>query len=73
MNIVRKDLDQNNAILTLQIVKADYAEKVAKSLREYSKKANIPGFRQGKIPAGLLQKMFGRAVIAEEINKIVSD
>ncbi len=73
MNIVRKDLDQNNAILTLQIVKADYAEKVAKSLREYSKKANIPGFRPGKIPAGLVQKMYGKAMVAEEINKIVSD
>ncbi len=73
MNIVRKDLDQNNAILTLQIVKADYAEKVAKSLREYSKKANIPGFRPGKIPAGLIQKMYGKAMLAEEINKIVSD
>lgn len=73
MNIVRKDLDQNNAILTLQIEKADYAEKVAKSLREYSKKANIPGFRPGKIPAGLIQKMYGKALLAEEINKIVSD
>ena len=73
MNIVRKDLDQNNAILTLQIEKADYAEKVAKSLREYSKKANIPGFRPGKIPAGLIQKMYGKAMVAEEINKIVSD
>lgn len=73
MNIVRKDLDQNNAILTLKIEKADYAEKVAKSLREYSKKANIPGFRPGKIPAGLIQKMYGKAMLAEEINKIVSE
>lgn len=73
MNIVRKDLDQNNAILTLQIVKADYAEKVAKSLREYSKKANIPGFRPGKIPAGLVQKMYGKAMVAEEVNKMVSE
>lgn len=73
MNIVRKDLDQNNAILTLQIEKADYAENVAKSLREYIKKANIPGFRPGKIPLGLIKKMYGKAILAEEINKIVSD
>lgn len=73
MNIVRKDLDQSNAILTLQIEKADYAEKVAKSLREYSKKANIPGFRPGKIPAGLVQKMYGKAMVAEEVNKMVSE
>lgn len=73
MNIVRKDIDQSNATLTLSIEKADYTEKVEKTLREYSKKANIPGFRPGKVPAGLVKKMYGKAVLAEEINKIVSD
>ena len=73
MNIVRKDLDQNNALLTVCIEKADYAEKVEKNLRDYRKKANIPGFRPGNVPMGLLKKMYGKAVIAEEINKLVSD
>ena len=73
MNIVRKDIDQNNAIVTLQIVKADYAEKVEKTLRDYRKKANIPGFRPGMVPVGLVKKMYGKAVLAEEINKLVSD
>jgi len=73
MNIVRKDLDQNNAMLTVCIEKADYAEKVEKNLRDYRKKANIPGFRPGMVPMGLLKKMYGKAVIAEEINKLVSD
>lgn len=73
MNIVRKDLDQNNAMLTVCIEKADYAEKVEKSLRDYRKKANIPGFRPGMVPMGLLKKMYGKAVTAEEINKLVSD
>jgi trigger factor len=73
MNIVRKDIDQNNAILTLSIEKADYTEKVEKTLREYRKKANVPGFRPGMVPAGLIKKMYGKAVLAEEINKIVSD
>ena len=73
MNIVRKDLDQNNAILTLNIEKADYAEKVDKTLRDYRKKANIPGFRPGMVPVGLVKKMYGKAVTAEEINKLVSD
>jgi len=73
MNIVRKDLDQNNVVLTLSIVKADYAEKVDKTLRDYRKKANIPGFRPGMVPAGLVKKMYGKAVTAEEINKLVSD
>ena len=50
MNIVRKDLDQNNAIVTLRIEKVDYAEKVEKTLRDYRKKANIPGFRPGMVP-----------------------
>ncbi|HET7733729.1 MAG TPA: trigger factor [Paludibacter sp.] len=73
MNIVRKDLDQNNAIVTLRIEKADYAEKVDKTLRDYRKKANIPGFRPGMVPVGLVKKMYGKAVLAEEINKLVSE
>ncbi len=73
MNIVRKDIDQNNATLTLSIVKSDYAEKVEKTLRDYRKKANIPGFRPGMVPVGLIKKMYGKAVTAEEINKIVSE
>jgi trigger factor len=73
MNIVRKDLDQSNAMVTLSIEKVDYAEKVDKTLRDYRKKANIPGFRPGMVPVGLVKKMYGKAVLAEEINKLVSD
>jgi trigger factor len=73
MNIVRKDLDKNNAVVTLRIEKADYAEKVDKTLRDYRKKANIPGFRPGMVPAGLVKKQYGKAVLSEEINKLVSE
>lgn len=73
MNIVRKDLDQSNAMVTLSIEKVDYTEKVDKTLRDYRKKANIPGFRPGMVPVGLVKKMYGKAVLAEEINKLVSD
>jgi len=73
MNIVRKDLDQNNAVVTLRIEKVDYAEKVDKTLRDYRKKANIPGFRPGMVPAGLVKKLYGKAILAEEINKLVSE
>lgn len=73
MNIVKKDIDQNNAMLTMSIVKSDYAEKVEKTIRDYRKKANIPGFRPGMVPVGLIKKMYGKAIIAEEINKIVSE
>src|SRR5450759_4868219 len=73
MNIVRKDLDQNNALVTICIEKADYAVKVDKTLSDFRKKANIPGFRPGMVPAGLVKKMYGKAVMAEEVNKLVSE
>jgi len=73
MNIVRKDLDKNNAIITVGVEKADYAEAVEKQLRDYRKKANIPGFRPGNVPIGLVKKMFGKQVQADEINKLISD
>lgn len=73
MNITRKDIDVNNAVLTVNIDKNDYAERVEKQLREYRKKANMPGFRQGMVPVGLLKKMYGKSVIAEQINELLSD
>lgn len=73
MNIVKTDIDQNNATLTISIEKADYSEKVEKTLRDYRKKANIPGFRPGMVPLNLLKKMYGKSILAEEINKILSD
>ncbi len=73
MNIVRKDIDSSNATITISIEKADYSEKVEKTLRDYRKKANIPGFRPGMVPLGLLKKMYGKSILAEEINKILSD
>lgn len=73
MNIVRKDIDTSNATITISIEKVDYTEKVEKTLRDYRKKANIPGFRPGMVPLGLLKKMYGKSILAEEINKILSD
>ena len=73
MNVTRKDIDQLNAMLTISVEKADYEEKVEKSLRNYRKKANIPGFRPGMVPMGMIKKMYGKAVLGEEINRILSD
>ncbi len=73
MNIVRTDIDQNNAVLTVQIEKADYSANVEKTLRDYRKKANIPGFRPGMVPMGLMYKMYGKAIKADEINKVAAD
>src|SRR5690554_4182207 len=73
MNIVRKDLDSNNASITISVEKSDYEVKVDKTLREYRKKSNIPGFRPGMVPLNLLKKMYGRSILAEEINNIISE
>ena len=73
MNIVRKDIDQNNAVVTVSIAKSDYAESVDKKLSDYRKKANIPGFRPGMVPLNFVKKTYGKAIMAEEVNKLVSD
>lgn len=73
MNIARKDIDATSAIITMNVVKADYEEAVEKTLRKYRQKANIPGFRPGNVPMGMVKKMFGKAAMADEINNIISD
>ncbi|MCD7931782.1 MAG: trigger factor [Tannerellaceae bacterium] len=73
MNISLTNTDAVNGILKMEIVKADYADQVDKSLRNFRKKANIPGFRQGMVPMGMVKKMYGKHVMAEEVNKVVSE
>ncbi len=73
MNITRENIDDLNAVLNVQIEKADYQEKVEKVLRDYRKKANIKGFRPGMVPIDLIRKMYGFAVKVDEINKTVSE
>ena len=73
MNISKENIDALNAVLKVDIRKADYEEKVEKVLRDYRKKANVKGFRPGMVPIGLIKKMYGKAVQLDEINKIVSE
>jgi len=73
MNITFENVDKVSALLTLNIEKADYEDKVKKALKDFSKKASLPGFRPGKVPASLIQKRFGTEVKAEEINKLLSE
>lgn len=73
MNITRENIDNLNAVLTINIGKADYEEKVETVLKDYRKKATIKGFRQGMVPIGLVKKMYGRAVRIDEINKVVTE
>ncbi len=72
MNITRENISELSATLTIKIEKADYADAVANVLKDYRKKVNMPGFRPGKVPAGLVKKQYGSAIMAEEINKIIS-
>ncbi len=62
-----------NGTIVIELEKEDYQEKVEKSLNQYRQRANIPGFRRGKVPKGVIRKMYGKAVLVDEINKIVSD
>jgi trigger factor len=72
MNITRENIDELNAIITVSIEKNDYETAVNDVLKNYRKKANMPGFRPGMVPAGLIKKMYGKAALAEEVNKIIS-
>jgi trigger factor len=73
MNIQLTNTDAVNAVLKMRIEKADYQENVDRALRTMRQKANIPGFRQGMVPVGLIRKMYGKSVLGEELNKLVSD
>jgi len=72
MNITKTNIDDLNAVIKLQIVKEDYESRVNDVLKDYRKKANINGFRQGKVPMGVIKKMYGTPVLADEINKMLS-
>jgi trigger factor len=73
MNITKQNIDGLNATIKLQLVKEDYEEKVTKVLNDYRKKANIPGFRPGKVPFSMITKMYRKPVLVDEINKLVSE
>ena len=73
MKISFENVDKVSALLTLNIEKKDYEDKVKTALKDFSKKASLPGFRPGKVPASLIQKRFGAEIKAEEINKLLSE
>lgn len=73
MNVSLQNIDKVSAVLTVKLEKADYQEKVEKSLKNIRQKANIPGFRSGMVPMGLVKKQYGKAVLAEEVNKLLQD
>ena len=72
MKIVREKGELNTSLLKVNVVEADYAAAVEKSLRDYKRKANVPGFRPGMVPMGVVKKMFGKGVVAEQSYRVAS-
>ena len=72
MNITKVEKEQGAALLRIVVDEKDYGEAVEKTLREYKRKANIPGFRQGMVPMGIVKKMYGKGVVAEESYRMAS-
>ncbi|MGB5554044.1 MAG: trigger factor family protein, partial [Flavobacteriaceae bacterium] len=73
MNITKEQIDNLNAVVKVAINKSDYQDKVDQILKDYRKQANIPGFRKGQVPIGLIKKQYGKAVLVDEVNKLLQD
>ena len=73
MNISKTNIDKLNAVVNISIDKKDYEQKVHTILKDYRKKANIPGFRKGHVPFGMIKKQYERAVIVDEVNKLIQE
>ena len=72
MKISKTSIDDLNVVVRIIIEKQDYEATVNETLKDYRKKANMPGFRKGMVPAGLIKKMHGKAALADEVNKLLS-
>ena len=73
MNITFENADKVNGLMTITIEKEDYQEKVEKTLKDYRKRANVPGFRPGMVPMGMIKKQYGTAVKMDEVNRLLGE
>jgi trigger factor len=73
MNITKENIDDLNAVIKVEISASDYQEKVTKILQDYRRKADIPGFRKGFVPMGLVRKQYGKSVMIDEVNKLLQE
>jgi len=73
MNITQKSTGELSLQISLQVVESDYADEVKKSLNQYRKQANIPGFRPGMVPFGMIKKQYGEAVIADVVSNLIGE
>ena len=73
MNISKRQNGDLNAIITIELKPEDYQSKVDETIKNYRKNANIPGFRPGHVPAGLIKKRYGKEVLVEELNRLLGE
>ncbi|MBL4746699.1 MAG: trigger factor [Flavobacteriaceae bacterium] len=73
MNITKENIDALNAVVTVEINAADYQSKVDEVLKAYRKKSDIPGFRKGQVPVGMIKKQYGKSVMIDEVNKLLQE
>lgn len=73
MNVTKQDIDALNAIVKIDITASDYQNKVDKVLSDYRLKANIPGFRKGRVPLSLIKKQYAKSAMVEEVNKLLQE
>ena len=73
MNITKENIDALNAVVKVDIVAGDYQEKVTELLTDYRKKADIPGFRKGHVPMGMIKKQYGKSIMIDEVNKLLQE
>ncbi len=73
MNITKENIDQLNAVVKIKLAPADYLDQVEKAIKEQSKKVRMPGFRPGMVPASHIKKLYGKSILVDEINRLLSD
>ncbi len=73
MNISQENIDALNAVVTIDITKDDYEQKLETAIKSYRKKVTMPGFRPGQVPVALVKKMYGKSLLADEINRLVGE
>ena len=73
MNITKENIDALNAVIKVAIVADDYRAKVDQMLSDYRKKADIPGFRKGHVPMGMIKKQYEKSIMIDEVNKLLQD
>ncbi|MCX3263273.1 trigger factor [Pedobacter agri] len=73
MNITQEKTGNLNAVVKIKIAPADYSAKVEKAIKDQAKKAQLPGFRKGMVPAAHIKKMYGKSILVEEVNNLLND